>query len=171
MEIVCGKPGTELGVGDGEFAMFGCACGFGEVGGSDAGFVKVGEGGEQSAGETDSVVDWCKIFFGEQVEGDATAKELEAEMRGDLRLKIGKLRGEVGDGGEADVDVALWERTAEVKGEEAGWAKDVDWSKWAELFFVGGDLGSKKGFEVLKDAAEKFAWRFGWKIVSCNHGS
>ena len=81
------------------------------------------------------------------------------------------MRGEVGEGGEADVDVAVRERTVEVEGEEARGAKDVERSEWAEVFFVGGDLGGEKGFEVAEGAAEKFAWRFGWKIVSCNHGS
>ena len=84
VEIVGGKPGAELGVSSGEFAVFGHARGFGEVGGSDAGFVEVGEGGEQRGGKTGRVVDRRKIFFGEQVEGDAATEELEAERGGDL---------------------------------------------------------------------------------------
>jgi len=71
------QPGAVFGVGGGEFAVLGCLAGK-RV---EAGFVEVGEGGEERAGETDGVVDGGEVTRGEEVEREAAAEELEAEER------------------------------------------------------------------------------------------
>jgi hypothetical protein len=71
---------------------------------------------------------------------------LEAERRRELRLEIGDWRGEVGEGGEVDVDVAVGgaaEQALEVEGEESRGADDVERRERAEVLFVRGDFGGE----------------------------
>ena len=84
MEVVFGKPGAVGGVDGGEFAELGCFAGK-RV---EASFVEVGEGGEECVSEAGGVVDGREVAFGEEVEGEPTAEELEAERRRNLRFEI-----------------------------------------------------------------------------------
>ena len=134
--------------------------------------MEVGEGGEKRAGEADGVVNGREIIFREEIERDVAAEKLEAERRSDLRGERRKARGEVGEGGEVDVDMAVAgaaDCALEVKREEARGADDVERRERAEALFVRGDFGGERRFEVAKRADEKFAWHFCRKVVSRFH--
>ena len=100
-----GEPTAIGNVGGSEFTKLRCACGFGEDGGIDDGFVEVGEGGEQRGGKPGGFAHRMKItVLGKEfgIGGELTAEQFESEWGG--HGSAGS--DEVGERSETDVDVA-----------------------------------------------------------------
>ena len=77
---------AEGGVGGGEFAEFCCVAGKR----GEAGFFKVGDGGEECGGKAGSVFDRGEVAVA--IFRNLPAEKFEGERRGRLRLEIGNFR-------------------------------------------------------------------------------
>lgn len=148
-EAVLGKPLPVGLVGAGEFT--------GKL--REAGFLNVGEGGEERGGEAGGILNGGVV--GVTLEGQLPAEEFEGERR-----RCARGAHEVFEGPEIDVNVggelAAEPDTQEVRGDDDG-----DRGERGPVFEGGGEGNFECG---LEGADVDLTWRCGRKLVSARHG-